>query len=142
MSHVRMRGLSKSFASVRAVRELNLDIERSELLAVLGPSGCGKTTLLRMIAGFERPDAGCVVVSDEVVAGPGRMVPPEKRRVGMVFQDYALFPHLTVEGNVAFGLSGHPLEEREAVTRRTLELAWLQHKASSPVYELSGGERQ
>ena len=122
MSHVRMRGLSKSFGAVRAVRELNLDIERGELLAVLGPSGCGKTTLLRMIAGFEQPDAGCVVVSDEVVAGPGRMVPPEKRRVGMVFQDYALFPHLTVEGNVAFGLSTRPREERERLTRRTLEL--------------------
>ena len=112
-----MRGLSKSFGAVKAVHELNLDIERGELLAVLGPSGCGKTTLLRMIAGFERPDAGCVVVSDEVVAGPGRMVPPEKRRVGMVFQDYALFPHLTVEGNVAFGLSTRPREEREGLTR-------------------------
>ena len=112
MSHVRVRGLSKSFGDVAAVRELNLDIERGELLAVLGPSGCGKTTLLRTIAGFEHPDAGCVVVSDEVVAGPGRMVPPEKRKVGMVFQDYALFPHLTVEGNVAFGLSTRPREER------------------------------
>jgi iron(III) transport system ATP-binding protein len=142
MSHVRMRGLSKSFGSVRAVRELNLDIEPGELLAVLGPSGCGKTTLLRMIAGFERPDAGCVVVSDEVVAGPGRMVPPEKRKVGMVFQDYALFPHLTVEGNVAFGLSTRSREERDATTRRTLELVGLQHKKSCPVYELSGGERQ
>ncbi|MEA2408511.1 MAG: iron(III) transport system ATP-binding protein [Thermoleophilaceae bacterium] len=141
MSHVRLRGLSKSFGSVPAVRELNLDIEHGELLAVLGPSGCGKTTLLRMVAGFERPDAGCVVVSDEVVAGPGRMVPPEKRKVGMVFQDYALFPHLTVEGNVAFGLSTRPREERDALTRRTLELVGLQHKASGPVYELSGGER-
>src|SRR4051794_23844368 len=142
MSHVRMRGLSKSFGSVRAVRELNLDIEPGELMAVLGPSGCGKTTLLRMIAGFEQPDAGCVVVSDEVVAGPGRMIPPEKRRVGMVFQDYALFPHLTVEGNVAFGLSARPREERDGLTRRTLELVGLQHKAGSPVFELSGGERQ
>jgi iron(III) transport system ATP-binding protein len=127
---------------VRAVRELNLDIERGELLAVLGPSGCGKTTLLRMIAGFAQPDAGCVVISDEVVAGPGRMVPPEKRKVGMVFQDYALFPHLTVEGNVAFGLSTRSREERDATTRRTLELVGLQHKATCPVYELSGGERQ
>ena len=127
MSHVRVRGLSKSFGAVAAVRELNLDIERGELMAVLGPSGCGKTTLLRTIAGFERPDAGCVVVSDEVVAGPGRMVPPEKRRVGMVFQDYALFPHLSVEGNVSFGLSARPREERDALTRRTLELVGLQH---------------
>jgi iron(III) transport system ATP-binding protein len=142
MSHVRMRGLSKSFGDVAAVRELNLDIERGELLAVLGPSGCGKTTLLRTIAGFEQPDAGCVVVSDEMVAGPGRMVPPERRKVGMVFQDYALFPHLSVEGNVAFGLSTRPRDERAGLTRRTLELVGLQHKASCPVHELSGGERQ
>ena len=142
MSHVRIRGLSKSFGDVAAVRELNLDIEPGELLAVLGPSGCGKTTLLRTIAGFEQPDTGCVVISDEVVAGPGRMVPPEKRKVGMVFQDYALFPHLTVEGNVAFGLSTRAREERSVLARRTLELVGLQHKASCPVHELSGGERQ
>jgi iron(III) transport system ATP-binding protein len=142
MSHVRVRGLSKSFGPVDAVRELNLEIERGELMAVLGPSGCGKTTLLRVIAGFEQPDAGCVVVSDEVVAGPGRIIPPEKRRVGMVFQDYALFPHLSVEGNVAFGLTNRPREERDALTRRTLELVGLQHKARGNVHELSGGERQ
>jgi iron(III) transport system ATP-binding protein len=142
MSHVRMRGLSKSFGAVHAVRELSLDIERGELMAVLGPSGCGKTTLLRTIAGFEQPDAGCVVISDEVVAGPGRMVPPEQRRVGMVFQDYALFPHLTVEGNVGFGLTTRPREERDELTRRTLELVGLQHRASRLVHELSGGERQ
>jgi iron(III) transport system ATP-binding protein len=142
MSHVRVRGLSKSFGAIEAVRELNLEIERGELMAVLGPSGCGKTTLLRVIAGFEQPDAGCVVVSGEVVAGPGRIVPPEKRRVGMVFQDYALFPHLSVEGNVAFGLANRPREERDALTQRTLELVGLQHKARTGVHELSGGERQ
>jgi iron(III) transport system ATP-binding protein len=142
MSHVRVRGLSKSFGAIEAVRELNLEIERGELMAVLGPSGCGKTTLLRVIAGFEQPDAGCVVVSEEVVAGPGRTIPPEKRRVGMVFQDYALFPHLSVERNVAFGLTSRPREEREALTRRTLELVGLQHKARTGVHELSGGERQ
>jgi iron(III) transport system ATP-binding protein len=139
---VRVRGLSKSFGAIEAVRELNLEIERGELMAVLGPSGCGKTTLLRVIAGFEQPDAGCVVVSDEVVAGPGRIIPPEKRRVGMVFQDYALFPHLSVEGNVAFGLTNRPREERDALTRRTLELVGLQHKTRCNVHELSGGERQ
>ena len=142
MSHVRVRGLSKSFGAIEAVRELNLEIERGELMAVLGPSGCGKTTLLRVIAGFEQPDAGSVEVSDEIVAGPGRMIPPEKRRVGMVFQDYALFPHLSVERNVAFGLTSRPREEREALTRRTLELVGLQHKARTGVHELSGGERQ
>ena len=142
MSQVLVRGLSKSFGAIEAVRELNLEIERGELMAVLGPSGCGKTTLLRVIAGFEQPDAGCVVVSDEVVAGPGRTIPPEKRHVGMVFQDYALFPHLSVEGNVSFGLSNRPREERDALTRRTLELVGLQHKARTNVHELSGGERQ
>jgi iron(III) transport system ATP-binding protein len=139
---IRLRGLSKSFGPTRAVREVNLDIERGEVMGILGPSGCGKTTLLRIIAGFEVPDAGCVNVGDSVVAGPGRLVPPEKRRVGMVFQDYALFPHLSVEGNVAFGLSRRPREEREALTRRTLELVALQHRATSFPHELSGGERQ
>ena len=142
MSHVRVRGLSKSFGAVHAVRGLDLDIDRGELVGVLGPSGCGKTTLLRVIAGFEQPDAGSVVISGEEVAGPGSMVPPEKRRVGMVFQDYALFPHLSVAQNVAFGLSARPREGREALTQRTLELVGLQHKASSAVDELSGGERQ
>ena len=108
MSEVRLRGISKSFGKVRAVREVSLEIERGELMAVLGPSGCGKTTLLRLIAGFEEPDVGCVVVDEEMVAGPGRLVPPDKRRIGMVFQDYALFPHLSVEGNVAFGLATRP----------------------------------
>jgi iron(III) transport system ATP-binding protein len=142
MSHVRIRGLAKAYGAVQAVRELDLDIERGELLAVLGPSGCGKTTLLRTIAGFEQPDAGSVVLSGEIVAGPGKLVPPERRRVGMVFQDYALFPHLTVTGNVAFGLSTRPREERERLAQRTLELVGLQHKAGCPVHELSGGERQ
>ena len=142
MTEVRLRGVSKSFGRVHAVRDLNLDVERGELVAVLGPSGCGKTTLLRAIAGFERPDAGSIVVSDEEVAGPGRFVPPERRRIGMVFQDYALFPHLTVTANVAFGLANRPREEREALTRRTLELVGLQHKSSRHTHELSGGERQ
>jgi iron(III) transport system ATP-binding protein len=139
---IRLRGVSKSFGATRAVRDVTLEIERGELMAVLGPSGCGKTTLLRLIAGFETPDAGSVTVGDEVVAGPGRLVPPEKRPVGMVFQDYALFPHLTVEANVAFGLSRRPREERETLTKRTLELVGLQHKAGSHPQELSGGERQ
>jgi iron(III) transport system ATP-binding protein len=142
MIDVRLDGVSKSFGAVRAVREVTLELDRGELVAVLGPSGCGKTTLLRTIAGFERPDAGSVVVADQVVAGPGRFVPPERRRIGMVFQDYALFPHLTVRSNVAFGLAAKPRDERERLTRRTLELVGLQHKADRYPHELSGGERQ
>ena len=134
--------VSKSFGATRAVREVSLEIEHGELMAVLGPSGCGKTTLLRLIAGFEAPDGGSVAVGEETVAGPGALVPPEKRRVGMVFQDFALFPHLTVEANIAFGLTRRPREEREELTRRTLELVGLQHKAGRHPHELSGGERQ
>jgi iron(III) transport system ATP-binding protein len=142
VSHVRLDDVSKAFGPVEAVREVSLEIHRGELVAVLGPSGCGKTTLLRTIAGFERPDAGHVVVSGEVVAGPDRFLPPERRRIGMVFQDYALFPHLTVTANVSFGLASRPRERREALTRRTLELVGLQHKSNRHPHELSGGERQ
>ncbi|MBN1530723.1 MAG: ABC transporter ATP-binding protein [Thermoleophilaceae bacterium] len=142
MSDVVLRGVSKSFGPVRAVQEVDLEIARGELVAVLGPSGCGKTTLLRLMAGFERPDAGSITVSGRELAGPSTFVPPESRRVGIVFQDYALFPHLTVEANVAFGLSRRERDERERITRTTLELVGLQHKAASHPHELSGGERQ
>jgi iron(III) transport system ATP-binding protein len=134
--------VSKAFGATQAVREVSLEIDHGELMAVLGPSGCGKTTLLRLIAGFEAPDGGSVAVGEETVAGPGTFVPPEKRRVGMVFQDFALFPHLTVEANIAFGLLRRPREEREELTRRTLELVGLQHKTGRHPHELSGGERQ
>jgi iron(III) transport system ATP-binding protein len=124
------------------VQQVDLDLGRGELVAVLGPSGCGKTTLLRLIAGFESPDAGSIAVGGRELAGPGTFVPPESRRIGIVFQDYALFPHLSVEANVAFGLSRREREERERITRTTLELVGLQHKAGNHPHELSGGERQ
>jgi iron(III) transport system ATP-binding protein len=142
VSTVRLEEVGKSFGAVKAVSELTLEVRPGELVAVLGPSGCGKTTLLRLIAGFERPDTGSVTVGDIRVAGPGCFVAPERRRIGMVFQDYALFPHLTVEDNVAFGLARRPRGERAALTRRTLELVGLQHKAGSYSHQLSGGERQ
>src|SRR5512145_2839315 len=98
-------GVSKCFGPVRAVDDAQLCVERGEFVALLGPSGCGKTTLLRLIAGFEEPETGTVEVAGRPVAGNGTWVPPERRRVGMVFQDYALFPHLTVAENAGFGLS-------------------------------------
>jgi len=142
---VETRGLVKAFGAVPAVCEVDLAVPRGELLTVLGPSGCGKTTLLRLIAGFERPDRGEVLVGDLLVAGDGVWIAPERRRIGMVFQDYALFPHLSVEGNVAFGL---PRGERGRGRGRTgrartaLELVGLQHKAACLPHQLSGGERQ
>jgi iron(III) transport system ATP-binding protein len=142
MSEVRLTQVSRFFGPIRAVDGVSLHVHRGELVAVLGPSGCGKTTLLRLIAGFERPDAGSLSVGGVEMAGPGTFVDPDKRRIGMVFQDYALFPHLTVESNVAFGLARRGRDEREALTRRTLELVGLQHRADRYPHELSGGERQ
>jgi iron(III) transport system ATP-binding protein len=139
---VRLSGVAKAFGATRAVEEVDLEIREAEIVAVLGPSGCGKTTLLRLIAGFEVPDAGTIEVAGEVVARPDTWVAPEKRRIGMVFQDYALFPHLRVRSNVEFGLSRRPAEERQKLVSRTLELVGLQHKAERYPHELSGGERQ
>ncbi len=137
---VRLEGVSRSFGLTHAVRDVTLRVKQGELFAILGPSGSGKTTLLRLLAGFERPDAGEVSVGGALVAGAGTFVPPERRRIGMVFQDYALFPHLSVARNVAFGL---PRRERSGPRVRTaLELVGLQHKAERFTNELSGGERQ
>jgi iron(III) transport system ATP-binding protein len=129
-------GVSKAFGSTRAVDGASVAVPCGELVALLGPSGSGKTTLLRVIAGFERPDAGRVVVGGRAVAGNGTWVEPEHRRIGMVFQDGALFPHLTVAGNVAFGAS------RRSRVAECLSLVGLEARAGSYPHELSGGERQ
>jgi iron(III) transport system ATP-binding protein len=139
---VRVVGVEKRFGETQAVAGVTLDVADGEIVAVLGPSGCGKTTLLRMIAGFESPDAGTIEVGEEAVAGAGTPVPPEKRRIGMVFQDYALFPHLKVDANVGFGLLRRSAAERRELTERALKLVGLAHKADSYPHELSGGERQ
>ena len=135
---VEVSGISRSFGLTRAVDDVTLEVRTGEIFGVLGPSGCGKTTLLRLIAGFERPQAGNVTVGGSLVAGDGTWVPPERRRIGMVFQDYALFPHLSVERNVGFGVS----RGADADIQRALELVGLQHKADRHPHELSGGERQ
>jgi iron(III) transport system ATP-binding protein len=136
---IRLEGVTKSFGALRAVDDATLEIARGELVALLGPSGCGKTTLLRLIAGYERPDAGTIVVARVTVAGPGRAVPPERRSVGMVFQDYALFPHLTVDQNVGFAL---PRRRRRDRVRELLELVGLGDRARRYPHELSGGQQQ
>src|SRR5262249_49185538 len=109
---LRLEGVSKRFAGVAAVEHLTLNIFAGEFFALLGPSGCGKTTLLRMLAGFETPDEGRILLDGEDLAP----VPPYRRPVNMMFQSYALFPHLTVEGNIAFGLKQEllPLPEISA----------------------------
>ena len=129
------RGLSRRFDRLLAVDGVDLRLEPGGFQAVLGPSGSGKTTLLRLIAGFERPDAGSVRIGGRAVAGPGAWVEPEARRIGMVFQQGALFPHLTVAGNVGFGATG------SARVAECLELVGLAGRSNSYPHELSGGER-
>jgi iron(III) transport system ATP-binding protein len=129
-------GVAKAFGATRAVDGATLSVGRGELVALLGPSGSGKTTLLRVIAGFERPDAGRVTVGGRPVAGDGAWVEPERRRIGMVFQDGALFPHLTVADNVGFGASSR------SRVGECLELVGLSARPGSYPHELSGGERQ
>jgi iron(III) transport system ATP-binding protein len=132
-------GVSKRFGAVRAVDEAQLCVERGEFVALLGPSGCGKTTLLRLIAGFEVPDAGTIELDRRPVAGTGVWVRPERRRVGMVFQDYALFPHLTVAANIGFGL---PRKERAARVPALLAVVDLCGLGGRYPHELSGGQQQ
>src|SRR5918996_5325280 len=138
-SMIRLEGVTKRFGEVVAVDEASLCVDRGEVVAVLGPSGCGKTTLLRLVAGFERPDAGVVTVAGRHVAGAGEWVPPERRRVGMVFQDYALFPHLTVAENVGFGLPRH---SRRARVPELLAIVGLERLERRYPHELSGGQQQ
>ena len=126
----------KAFGDVAALAGATLRVQPGEIVVLLGPSGSGKTTLLRAVAGFERPDSGSIAVSGRTVAGDAAWVEPEERRIGMVFQHGALFPHLTVGGNVQFGA---PSQQRAL---ETLELVGLGGRARAYPHELSGGERQ
>ncbi|MEX1018912.1 MAG: ABC transporter ATP-binding protein [Litorilinea sp.] len=136
-----LRGVAKRFNDVGAANGVNFELPRGRLLALLGPSGCGKTTTLRLIAGFEHLDEGDITIGSNPVAGPGFHLPPEKRRVGMVFQEYALFPHLTVAENVAFGLHHYGGDVRRRVAT-VLELVGLTGYNRRMPHELSGGQQQ
>jgi len=139
MSSIELREVGKSFGELRAVDGLSLEAPAGAIVALLGPSGCGKTTTLRLIAGFERPDTGTISVGGRLLAGPDGFVAPERRRVGVVFQDYALFPHLDVAGNVAYALGRDPDPNR---VRDVLELVGLDPVGGRAVHELSGGQQQ
>jgi iron(III) transport system ATP-binding protein len=133
--------VSKRFTGNPVVKEFSLDLETGEFVTLLGPSGCGKTTILRLLAGFERPDSGTIRISGEVIASKNSFLSPDKRRVGMVFQDYALFPHVNVLGNIGFGLKTNP-KEKEKRAEEMLHLVGLQGLGERMPHELSGGQQQ
>ncbi len=137
-----LSGVEKAYGSEMAVSSVDLTVREGELLTLLGPSGCGKTTTLRLIAGLDSPTAGTVRVAGETVAGEGRTVPPEERDVGMVFQEFALFPHLSVAENVAFGIDDWPTDQREARVEELLDLVGLSEYGDRTPEDLSGGQRQ
>lgn len=135
-----VEGVTVAYDGITALDDVHLSLAVGEQLAVVGPSGCGKSTLVKVIAGLVGADAGRITIAGDEVAGPGRWVPPERRGVGVVFQDHALFPHLTVANNIAFGLRGH--DDASARVDEVLALVGLTDKADRYPHELSGGEQQ
>ncbi len=133
--------ITKRFGAVEAVHEFSLHANEGEFITLLGPSGCGKTTILRLLAGFEQADTGTIRIGDTVVANKDTFLRAEKRHVGMVFQDYALFPHLNVQDNVAFGLNGSK-KDKSKRAEEMLFLVGLAGYGERMPYELSGGQQQ
>ena len=138
---IRLDHVSKNYGAIEAVTNVSLELPRGQLLALLGPSGCGKTTTLRLIAGFESLDDGTIEIGGQQVANRNRQTPPERRRVGMVFQEYALFPHLTVAENIRFGLHQAPDDADRRVAAVT-EMVGLRGLEKRLPHELSGGQQQ
>ncbi len=144
MAQIELKNASKTYKGGEhpALHSLDLTVDSEEVLVILGPSGCGKTTTLRLIAGFEQPDAGTVSIGGNIVAGKGKFVPPEKRGVGTVFQDYALFPHLTIEQNIRFGLQGlNEAVQRERIAY-VMNLVGMSGREKRYPHEISGGQQQ
>ncbi|MTH78542.1 ABC transporter ATP-binding protein [Paracoccus aestuariivivens] len=144
MAELTCSALRKAFDGQSALDGVTATIASGEFVALLGPSGCGKTTLLRLVAGFETPDAGSIRLGERILAGEGRFVAPEDRNIGMVFQSYALWPHMTVAGNISYPLEMRRMsaQERRQRVRQALELTGLERFADRMPAQLSGGQRQ
>ena len=134
--------VSLSYGALEAVHDVSFELLPGEIVCLLGPSGCGKTSLLRVAAGIERPTSGRLLLDGEEIAGPKRFAPPERRNIGLMFQDYALFPHLTILENVAFGLKSLQREVALKEARLALRRVGLSEYEQSYPYALSGGEQQ
>ena len=137
---IRARSVSKSYGSELVLSDFNLDVWNGAIVGVLGVSGSGKTTALRLIAGFEKPDSGIIEMREEIISSQEVYVPPEERNVGMVFQDYALFPHLDVKSNISFGLSKHQIKSGRL--NEVIDMCNLNDYRNKLPQELSGGQQQ
>ena len=142
MATVSIKNAIKTYTgNVQALHGISIDIKDGELIVMVGPSGCGKSTLLRLIAGLEIPSKGKIMLENREISGEKISMPPEDRKFSMIFQDFALFPHLRVEKNIAYGLSGSRSEKQKRVVE-LLKLVSLQHLASEMPHQISGGEQQ
>ena len=137
---IRARSVAKSYGSEKVLADFNLDVWNGAIVGILGVSGSGKTTALRLIAGFEKPDSGIIEMRNEVISSDETYLPPEQRNVGMVFQDYALFPHLNVKDNIAFGLSKHQIKSGRL--EEVIDMCNLSSYRNKLPQELSGGQQQ
>ena len=145
MNHIELDGVSKTFGERVVLSNLSLRIEKAERLVLFGPSGSGKTSVLRLVAGLEVPNKGEIRIAGRIVASSGKnLIPPEKRHLGMVFQDLALWPHMTVQQNLMFGLNARRVQKREAEVRvgEMLHRVGLEHRSAAKPHQLSGGEQQ
>ena len=144
MSRLKLRGVSRRFGDFLAVDNVDLELQSGEFVSLLGPSGCGKTTTLRMIAGFVDPTLGTIEMNDQVLSSPAGSVPPDRRQMSMIFQSYAIWPNMTVEQNVAFGLELRRIPNAEVKRRvgEMLEVVHMNHLADRYPAELSGGQQQ
>jgi len=142
MPLLKVENICAGYARQRVVESLSFHVNRGEIVSLLGPSGCGKTTALRAIAGFEPISEGQILIADKLISAPGATVPPEQRSIGMVFQDYALFPHLTIADNIAFGLRKKPAVDRKVQVDHLLDATGLGGMGGRYPHELSGGQQQ
>ena len=139
---LQLKNINKSFGDVEVLKDINLDIKKGEIVSLLGLSGSGKSTILNIISGFEKSDSGCVIYKDKVIENDKVFVAPQNRKIGFVFQNYALFPHMNIYENITFGISKLPKEEKEKIVDGLLKLIGLEGFEKRYPHQLSGGQQQ